>query len=37
VDTVVVDGGEVVSRGEHRLGDIGAMLASVIDRLCEPA
>jgi formiminoglutamate deiminase len=37
VDTVVVDGREVVSGGRHRLGDVGRLLGNAIDRLWEPA
>ena len=33
VDTVVVDGVPVVSGGQHRLGDVGKLLADAIDPL----
>jgi len=33
VDTVVVDGEVVVDRGEHRLGDVGALLRAAIEPL----
>ncbi len=33
VDTVVVDGVPVVTGGQHRLGDVGKLLADAIDPL----
>jgi cytosine/adenosine deaminase-related metal-dependent hydrolase len=33
VDTVLVDGVPVVQNGGHRLGDVGALLASAIEAL----
>jgi cytosine/adenosine deaminase-related metal-dependent hydrolase len=33
VDTVLVDGKPVVTGGEHRLGDVGALLARSIEAL----
>jgi formiminoglutamate deiminase len=35
IDTVVVDGRPVVERGQHRLGDVGALLADSIAPLWE--
>jgi cytosine/adenosine deaminase-related metal-dependent hydrolase len=35
IDTVVVDGRPVVERGQHRLGDVGALLADAIAPLWE--
>ncbi len=35
VDTVVVDGRVVVSAGQHRLGDVGAMLRAAIEPLWD--
>ena len=37
VDTVVVDGREVVTAGRHRLGDVGALLRDAIAPLWEDA
>ncbi|MCW2539917.1 MAG: formiminoglutamate deiminase [Frankiales bacterium] len=37
VDTVLVDGDIVVANGQHRLGDVGALLARAVEALWEDA
>jgi hypothetical protein len=37
VVTVVVDGQVIVREGEHRLGDVGRLLTTAIEKLWEDA